>query len=206
MRIFLKASTGCLLFSYWRLRVDPTIFKGPNGRKGHFLGTISYAVLICIIWKIFKFRNFFVWIGFGRRFEAHQGQNFWFFRFGKGQNGQNWLRMSWVQLPSWPKKNILKCFQMNGNGLSVHPYGPEVFAHLLFSGSPTFDVWGGWKCIHGWPIPGEDFQKTLFFSIIFKFRACYRSLDSRLGGQQVPPCTNETLRCVRIEIFLFFYI
>ena len=50
-------------------------------------------------------------------------------------------------------------------------------------------------------IPGEYFRQK---SIIFKFRACYRSLDSRLGGQQVPPRTDETLRCVQIKIFCFF--
>ena len=42
-----------------------------------------------------------------------------------------------------------------------------------------------------------------FCCTIFKYWACYRSLDSRLGGQQVPPRTNETLRCVQIKNFLF---
>ena len=57
-------------------------------------------------------------------------------------------------------------FIMNGNGLSGHSYGHEVFSHWLFSDSQVFDVWRRWKCLHGWPIPGEHFWKTLFSIIL----------------------------------------
>ena len=76
---------------------------------------------------------------------------------------------------------------------------------VLRFGSPIFDVWEGWNASTGDLIYQVNiFEKNRFFSIIFKFRACYRSLDSRLGGQQVPPRTNETLRCVQIKNFCFF--